>query len=294
MDNSIYADRARSRPSDTDTAHADSTANAESKFDIGTDHKLRYTDAEFVLWLQANTNFRFGGSAADGDADVCVAEETAGGNTAICNTTPNSHGIKQHYMYFQFDEIYKSFNEKARRFLNPSLLPSPPSEDESNGPYADVCLINATDPAAPTPIYCDDPTLGFGAARGVVGAWTVSPAQHLIEYAGFAMLSAFILYWCRIYHRYHIRIHESKDLHQNECIGGDGSPPYKTMSSALWFKGLVFFWFPIVIHSTVGNPFSSLNYSYYQKRPFVHGYALCHTLDDRIGYNQFTTTGHEP
>ena len=78
------------------------------------------------------------------------------------------------------------------------------------------------------------------------------------------------------------------DLHQNECIGGDGSPPHKTMSSALWFKALVLFWFPIVIHSTVGNPFSSLNYSYYRTRPlfmvtpcatlWMIGFATTHVL----------------
>ena len=283
MDKSNHADRARFRPPNKAHARGDrriNRINAEPEFDIGTDHKLRYTDAEFLQWLQTNTNYYgLSSSPADASSDsgVCDAEETAGGNTAVCSAASKSHGVEQNYMYFQFDDIYKSFNEQARRFLNPSLLPSPRSENESNSPHADVCLINATNTAVPTPIYCDDPTLGFGAARVAVGAWTVSPAQHVIEYTGFALLSAFILCCCRIYRKYHIRIHESKDLRQNECMGKDESPPCETMSSALWFKALVLFWFPIVIHSTIGNPFSFLNFSYYRTRPLFMA-TPCATL----------------
>lgn len=302
MDNSNHADRARFRPSDTAHARGDrriNRINAEPEFDIGTDHKLRYTNAEFLQWLQTNTNYYgLSSSPADASSDsgVCDAEETAEGNTAICSTASKSHGVKQNDMYFQVDEIYKSFNEQARRFLNPSLLPSPPPENESNSPYADVCLINTTNLAVPTPIYCDDPTLGFGAARGKVGAWTVSPAQHVIEYTGFALLSAFILCCCRIYRKHHIRIHGSNDLRQNECIGTDEPPPCKAMSSALWFKALVLFWFPIVIHSTFGNPFSSLNYSYYWTRPlfmatpcatlWIIAFATIFVLPQVIGHDQ--------
>ena len=292
MTNSNHADRARSRPSDTAHARVDSIG-AASNFDIGTDHKLRYTDAEFVQWLQENTNYQFGSRTADSNAGVCIAEETDGISTAASKSN------------VQLDEIYNNFNEMARRFLNPSLLPNEPAENESNDPFADVCLINATYPNVPTPIYCDDPTLGFGAGRDVVGAWTVPPAQHVIEYICFAIISAFILHCCRIYRRHSIRFDDAKKMYQNECARNDELSHCETISSAAWFKAIVHFWFPIVVHATIGNPFSSLNYTYDRMRPlfmatpcatlwmlsFVTIYVLPKVVSsDRVRQQQFETS----